>query len=71
MADGDRCGQRAARVTLFSSSSATRQWWSHSGSKFWSTYFEVVEILPAIENAYATHYEEAPYGAGRSATTPA
>lgn len=25
-------------------------------SKFWGTYFEVVEILPGIENAYANHY---------------
>lgn len=23
---------------------------------FWGTYFEVVGILPAIENAYASHY---------------
>ncbi len=23
---------------------------------FWDTYFEVVEIIPAIENAYARHY---------------
>lgn len=25
-------------------------------TKFWGTYFEVVEIVPAIENAYARHY---------------
>jgi hypothetical protein len=24
---------------------------------FWDTYFEVVDIVPAIENAYARHYD--------------
>jgi Darcynin, domain of unknown function len=24
---------------------------------FWGTYFEIVEIVPAIENAYALYYE--------------
>ena len=28
---------------------------------FWGTYFEVVEIVPAIENAYAIHYGVEPY----------
>jgi Darcynin, domain of unknown function len=27
---------------------------------FWGTYFEVVEIVPTIENAYAIHYEMPP-----------
>ena len=27
---------------------------------FWGTYFEIVEIIPAIENAYANYYEVAP-----------
>ena len=27
---------------------------------FWGTYFEIVEIVPAIENAYAIHYEVEP-----------
>ena len=31
-------------------------------SKFWGTYFEIVEILPGIENAYAQSYGVAPYG---------
>lgn len=31
---------------------------------FWDTYFEVVEILPAIENAYARSYGVAPVTAG-------
>ncbi|MFM7403412.1 MAG: darcynin family protein [Erythrobacter sp.] len=31
-------------------------------SKFWTTYFEVREIIPAIENAYARHYDVAPVG---------
>lgn len=30
--------------------------------EFWDRYFEVVEIVPAIENAYATHYEVSPLG---------
>jgi Darcynin, domain of unknown function len=29
---------------------------------FWGVYFQVVEIVPAVENAYATHYGEAPLG---------
>ena len=28
---------------------------------FWGTYFEVIEILPGIENAYASYYEVDPY----------
>ena len=32
---------------------------------FWDHYFEVLEILPGIENAYAEHYEVAPFGADR------
>ena len=31
-------------------------------SRFWGTYFEVVDILPAIENAYAAHYDVKPVG---------
>jgi Darcynin, domain of unknown function len=27
---------------------------------FWGTYFEIVEIIPAIENAYAKYYEVDP-----------
>jgi hypothetical protein len=27
---------------------------------FWGTYFDVVEIIPAVENAYADHYEKEP-----------
>lgn len=27
---------------------------------FWGTYFEIVEIVPAIENAYASYYNVAP-----------
>jgi hypothetical protein len=27
---------------------------------FWETYFEIVEIVPAIENAYALFYEVEP-----------
>jgi len=27
---------------------------------FWGTYFDVVEIVPAIENAYADYYEVTP-----------
>ncbi len=30
---------------------------------FWTTYFEVVEIVPAVENDYARHYERAPVAA--------
>lgn len=32
-------------------------------SRFWGTYFEVIDILPGIENAYAKHYDMVPYGA--------
>lgn len=31
-------------------------------SRFWGTYFEIVDILPAIENAYAAHYDVKPIG---------
>ncbi|MCG8589231.1 MAG: darcynin [Proteobacteria bacterium] len=31
-------------------------------SRFWGHYFEVLEILPGIENAYAEHYDVEPYG---------
>lgn len=27
---------------------------------FWGTYFEIIEIVPAIENAYALYYEVEP-----------
>ncbi|TXN58851.1 darcynin family protein [Methylobacterium sp. WL6] len=27
---------------------------------FWDRYFEIVDILPGIENAYATHYGREP-----------
>jgi hypothetical protein len=30
---------------------------------FWGTYFEVVEIVPAVENDYARHYGVAPVAA--------
>jgi len=33
-------------------------------TEFWGTYFDVVELVPAVENAYATHYQVAPLGAG-------
>ncbi|MFE1601763.1 darcynin family protein [Methylobacterium sp. ID0610] len=29
----------------------------------WDRYFQIVEIIPAIENAYARNYDEAPVGA--------
>jgi hypothetical protein len=29
-------------------------------TRFWGTYFEIVEIIPAIENAYALYYEVKP-----------
>jgi Darcynin, domain of unknown function len=29
---------------------------------FWGTYFDVIEIVPTIENAYATHYDVKPIG---------
>jgi hypothetical protein len=35
-------------------------------TRFWGTYFEVVEILPGLENAYAAHYDVEPLGSGRS-----
>jgi hypothetical protein len=31
-------------------------------TEFWGTYFEIVEIVPAIENAYAIHYGVTPLG---------
>lgn len=31
-------------------------------SKFWGSYFDIVEILPGIENAYAKNYNVKPYG---------
>lgn len=31
-------------------------------SKFWGTYFNIVKILPGIENAYAENYQVQPYG---------
>jgi Darcynin, domain of unknown function len=31
--------------------------------EFWGVYFDVVEIVPAIENAYAAHYDVPPLGA--------
>ena len=27
---------------------------------FWDHYFEVLEVIPAVEDAYATHYGIAP-----------
>ena len=30
---------------------------------FWDHYFEVLDILPGIENAYADHYDVAPVAA--------
>ena len=27
---------------------------------FWGTYFEIVDIIPGIENAYASHYQVEP-----------
>lgn len=32
---------------------------------YWGHYFEILEILPGIENAYADQYDVEPYGAGR------
>ena len=29
-------------------------------NRFWGHYFEVVEIIPSIEDAYAAHYAVAP-----------
>jgi hypothetical protein len=31
-------------------------------SRFWGTYFDIIEIIPAIENAYARHYAVKPVG---------
>lgn len=31
---------------------------------FWDRYFAVLDILPAVENAFAAHYGVAPLGAG-------
>lgn len=31
-------------------------------SRFWDRYFRVVSILPAVENAYAKHYDVEPVG---------
>jgi hypothetical protein len=33
---------------------------------WWGTYFEVLDILPGIEDAYAEHYDVEPYGPGRA-----
>ncbi|KNY21445.1 darcynin family protein [Methylobacterium sp. ARG-1] len=30
---------------------------------FWDRWFAIVEIIPAVENAYATHYGRAPLAA--------
>ncbi|WP_342107480.1 darcynin family protein [Methylobacterium sp. SI9] len=30
---------------------------------FWDRWFSIVEIIPAVENAYATHYGRAPLAA--------
>jgi chlorite dismutase len=30
-------------------------------TRFWDTYFEIVRIVASIENAYAHHYDVAPY----------
>lgn len=30
---------------------------------FWDRYFEIVEILPGVENAYAKNYERSPIAA--------
>ena len=29
---------------------------------FWDTYFEVVQIIPSVENAYAAAYDQKPVG---------
>lgn len=31
-------------------------------TRFWDQYFDVVEIVPAVENAYAEAYDERPVG---------
>jgi Darcynin, domain of unknown function len=36
-------------------------------SRFWGRYFDVVEIIPGVENAYAEHYQVAAYGSGELA----
>lgn len=33
-------------------------------TRFWDTYFEVIDIIPAIEDAYANFYKVAPISAG-------
>jgi hypothetical protein len=33
-------------------------------TRFWGHYFEVLEILPGIENGYAEHYGVEAYGGG-------
>ncbi|MBD2665804.1 darcynin family protein [Richelia sinica] len=33
---------------------------------FWGTYFEIVEIVPAIENAYASYYKVDPISVSQS-----
>ncbi|MGH1592195.1 darcynin family protein [Methylobacterium phyllosphaerae] len=30
---------------------------------FWDRWFTIVEIIPAVENAYATNYDRAPLAA--------
>lgn len=32
-------------------------------TRFWGHYFEVIEIVPSVENAYAEAYDERPVGA--------
>jgi Darcynin, domain of unknown function len=34
-------------------------------TEFWGTYFDVVQIVASIENAYAIHYGVEPYLGGR------
>ena len=36
---------------------------------FWGRYFDVVEVIPAVENAYADHYEQEPIQ-GKGGTQP-
>ena len=31
-------------------------------SAFWDNYFDIVEIIPSVENGYAAHYGVAPIG---------
>jgi hypothetical protein len=35
-------------------------------TRFWGHYFEIVSILPTIENAFAHHYRDNPITAGMS-----